>query len=92
LTALLTPPARPQQQADHGITAAGGSVAGLVNFVLRQREGGRHDAVLWALCRAYEDKAPLAVIEAICQAAEMVGKPRSEVDAMRAWAAGQEAS
>ncbi|HSJ43619.1 MAG TPA: bifunctional DNA primase/polymerase [Euzebyales bacterium] len=90
LAALVTPP-RSQPVSTFTRTASNG-VAALVGHVRRlsPEEGtGRHDTVLWALCEAYEAGAGEADIEAICQAAVSVGKPRHEVDAMRAWAAAK---
>lgn len=86
LTHLVTPPRPPDLPTIRPTVRGCGSVAGLVNKVLRQKVGGRHDTTLWALYRAYEQNAADAQIEAICQAAVAVGKPRSEVDAMKAYA------
>lgn len=62
----------------------------LVRFVANHdpdERTGRHDAVLWALCRAHEQGVSPVGIEAICRAAEGIGKPRSEVDSLAQWAA-----
>ena len=84
--ARLVTPSPPPAPSTRPVARAPGSVAGLVSFVLRQRPGGRHDAVLWALSRAYEEVAPDIVIDAICRAAERIGKPPAEVERMKAWA------
>lgn len=84
--ARLVTPSPPPTPSTRPVDRGTGSVAGLVSFVLRQRPGGRHDAVLWALSRAYEDNAPDIVIDAICRAAERIGKPPAEVERMKAWA------
>lgn len=90
LAALVTPPRA--QPVSSFTRPAGNGAAALVAHVRRlpPKEGtNRHDTVLWALCEAYKASACAADIDAICQAAVAVGKPRHDVDAMRAWAAAK---
>lgn len=88
LTAILTP--RRPRRMPNTARATDAGVDRLVDYVKRlspKERSGRHDAVLWALCRAVEDGASDTDIEAICRAAETIGKPRAEINAMRDWAA-----
>jgi hypothetical protein len=81
---LLSPP--PPAPVVYRTAPGCASVAGLVSYVLRQKVGGRHETVLWALCTAIKSGATDGQIDAICQTAEHIGKPRGEIDSMRLWA------
>lgn len=85
------PPASPATPGFDWSRFATGDCRGLVRFIANHdasESSGRHDAVLWALCRAHEREASPVAIEAICRAAEGIGKSRNEIDSLAEWAAG----
>jgi hypothetical protein len=70
-------------------SGSAGSIAAWLAGQSSDPGSGRHSAVLWALCRAYEKGADQQTIEAIKDAATTLGKPVDEVESMAAWAADE---
>jgi len=81
-----TQPARPRQRRGRAPTDAS-RLARWVASRSPEPGTGRHDAVLWALCVAYEAGGDAQVIAEIKAAARAIGKPDDEIERMDKWAA-----